>query len=347
MTRVSVVLVVSLAVVVLGPAASAQAPPVADVYRGVLAVYVAQADIDRAVTALNKWTAKDFETATDAIVVRGIQSEIEAAAVLQLEFGLATMGVFAPAAQRHFEIGSSVVKALADRLRKAGVAASEVAKFASTWHAVAGSAFLSLNDGYRARPFLQEAVRFDRRSAPAQTLMGAGAELDATFNLPAFHGGAGRGPDVRRRLLAIMETYQAAIEYDANYAPAHLRLARVQMFLGDLVLARSAIEHARALATNVEHKYLAALTLGAIVQRQGDLDAARAAYEQAMKLVPNSQAATVALGYLDILAGRPDRARALAQAFMTDPQDDPYWWEAKNGGVYRDGLVWLRERVRR
>jgi Flp pilus assembly protein TadD len=144
-----------------------------------------------------------------------------------------------------------------------------------------------------------------------------------------------------------VESYEAAIRFDPDYAPAHLRLARMHMFLGDLVLARSEIEQARALARNVEHKYLAALVLGSIVQRQGDLDAARAAYEQAMTLVPNSQSATVALGYLDILAGRPDRARTRAQAFMADPQDDPYWWEAKNGGVYRDGLVWLRERVRR
>jgi hypothetical protein len=55
----------------------------------------------------------------------------------------------------------------------------------------------------------------------------------------------------------------------------------------------------------------------------------------------------VAIGYLDVLSGRPDRARARAQAFIADPADDIYWWEFKNGGLYREGLAWLGDRVRR
>jgi Tfp pilus assembly protein PilF len=331
-------------------AVSAQAPRPADIYRGVLAEYVVGADLERAVIPLQSWARKEFEEAADDLIRRGDRADIEAAGVLQLEFGLATS--HAPSALQHFAVGARLVDSLRAWIKPTGMSKREaadlvprdMARFASTWHAVAGSVFLAINDAPRARPFLRDALRIEPRSAAAQTLWGAADELDIT---PPW-GGRERNPiDVRRRMLAIAEVYRVATEYDPDYGPAHLRLARLQMQLGDLAQARSSIDRAQALATHPQQHYQAALTLGAIVQSQGDLLGARASYERAMKIVPNSQTTTVALGYLDLLAGRPDQAQARAQAFMADPQDDPYWWEMKNGGLYRDGLIWLRIRVRR
>ena len=328
-----------------GEAGIAQAPRPIDVYRGVLAVYVSDGDMERAVIPLQQWTPRQYEDAIDALYLRGDQFESEAAAILHLEFGVAA-SILSSTAQ-HFELGTRMFGALGNRFRKAGLQPPrEFAELAATWYTVAGSVFLALNDVYRARPYLRAALRFDRRFAPAQTLLGGADELELVASFPDYASMRPR-PDVRRRQLAIVAMYQQAIEFDPKYAPAHLRLARMHMMLGDLTLARSAIENAVALAKEPAHKYLAALQLGAIVQRQGDLAAARSAYERALEVVPISQTATVALGHLDILEGRPDRAQARARAFLAKPEEDTFWFEFKNGGFYREGLVALRQRVRK
>jgi tetratricopeptide (TPR) repeat protein len=218
--------------------------------------------------------------------------------------------------------------------------------FCANWFAVAGSAFLSIGDAGRAYRWIGAGLEVAPRSSVLATLAGARQEIEVTAAYRTDLHGL-NAPQVRRLLLGIIDVYRKAIAYDAAYAGAHLRLGRLQMLLGDLVAARTSIEQAQSLSQQPEYQYLSALTLGAIVQRQGDLLSARASYERALKIVPNAQTATVAIGYLDVLSGRPDRARARAQAFIADPADDIYWWEFKNGGLYREGLAWLRERIRR
>jgi Tfp pilus assembly protein PilF len=338
-------LVAAAIVLQASEAANAQEARPIDVYRGVLAVYVSDGDMERAVLPLQQWTPRQYEDAIWALLDRGNQFDSEAAAILHLEFGVAATNL--SSAAQHFDFGARIIRVLADRFRKAGAAPPpSFTAFAATWYTVAGSVFLALNDVYRARPFFREAMKIDRRSPAAQTLLAAADELELVSAFPDYASMRPR-PDVRRRQLLIVGMYQQAIEFDPKYAPAHLRLARIHMSLGDLTLARSAIEEAIALAKEPAHKYLAALQLGAIVQRQGDLTAARAAYERALAVVPISQTATVALGHLDILEGRPDRAQARARAFLAKPEEDTYWFEFKNGGFYREGLVALRQRVRK
>jgi hypothetical protein len=55
----------------------------------------------------------------------------------------------------------------------------------------------------------------------------------------------------------------------------------------------------------------------------------------------------IALAHLEWIAGRPDRAQALARVFAAAPVDDHAWWAYKNGGLDYDGLGSLRSRVAR
>jgi hypothetical protein len=102
---------------------------------------------------------------------------------------------------------------------------------------------------------------------------------------------------------------------------------------------------ARREAVAPEHQYLSALFLGAVLERRRDLAGARAAYERALAVNPSSQAATVALGYLDVMAGRPDRAQEVARAYVTDPNPVDEWWAYQNGGFDRSAMDWLRRQV--
>ena len=76
--------------------------------------------------------------------------------------------------------------------------------------------------------------------------------------------------------------------------------------------------------------------------------AANDAYERALAAMPESQAAVVALSYLDSISGRLGRARERVKAFAERaPEADRYWWAHTNGGLDETGLAWLRARVQR
>jgi Flp pilus assembly protein TadD len=107
------------------------------------------------------------------------------------------------------------------------------------------------------------------------------------------------------------------------------------------------LERGLALATKPDDIYLASLFLGAIEERREDFAAARKFYERALASSPRSQTVVIALAHLDLIAGRPDRAQALARAFAESPGDDHLWWAYRNGGIDHDGLAALRARVRR
>ena len=87
--------------------------------------------------------------------------------------------------------------------------------------------------------------------------------------------------------------------------------------------------------------------LGAFLQEQKDLAGARAQFERALKISPRSQNAIVALAYVEMLSGRPDKAQALARSFTGTPNSDEGWWAYKNGTLDAAGLQWLRARVRK
>jgi len=45
------------------------------------------------------------------------------------------------------------------------------------------------------------------------------------------------------------------------------------------------------------------------------------------------------------MAGRPDRATALARTLLSVPAVGDEWWKYKNGGFEEEALAWLRYRV--
>lgn len=347
--RMTAVVVVAAVLAATGTALSQ--PAQADAYSTVVATYRAGGDLRAVLPALRSWARKDFETAVDRIIARGDRAEVEAAAVLQLEFTVGAIGVSPASGAMHLDVGARIVDQVLSGYRRVRPMPPEVVEFASTWYGVAGSAYLSINDGRRAGPLISKALAIAPRSAPLQTLWGAVEELRAAAYNPDFWAEGSfktrTSLELRRRLLLVADHYQKAINFDPEYAGGHLRLARAALLLGDLARARAEAERAEALASERAHRYLSALTLGAVHERQSDPVAARAAYERALAIVPRSQTATVALSYLDVIAGRPDMAQARAQAFMAAPADDHYWWEFKNGGLYHAGLDRLRKRARR
>ena len=151
----------------------------------------------------------------------------------------------------------------------------------------------------------------------------------------------------RNRRLALAESsFKEALLRDPTYALAEIRLGRIQYLRDNDDAARATITSAEKRTQEPGHLFLAAMFLGAIHQRQADLDAARACFERALAIVPNSQAAVVALAYIESSTGRPDRAQALARAFAASTTaNDRFWGAYKNGGLDEPGLSWLRRRV--
>ena len=343
-----VVLVMILAMTTV----SAQAPArVADIYRGVVAVYVAGGELKQAVIPLQSWTRKEFDTAIDAIIARRDIREMEAAAVLQLEFGVAVVHASVVSAEQHFNLGKRLVNTLhsrylSPRLPKNMPLPRDFADFYSDWFAVAGSAFLSINHTVRAYQWIAEATKVAPDSAALTTLWGVRAEIAIAARDPHVSFPRPSSAQARRELLEIVDVYRKAIGYDATYAPAYLRLGRLLSVVGNLPEARATLERALAVAREPAHRDLAALMLGGVLQQQRDLAGARRSYERALEAVPVSQAVTAALGYLDVIEGRPDRAQARVEAFVAAPADDPHWWGFKYGGIYHEGLDRLRKRVR-
>ena len=334
------------------PAFAQDAARNADIYRGFLAVYSNHADLERAVIPFQQWSKPEFEAAIHALILRRNVREIEIAAVLHLEFALAAIGTSLASTEAHLELGAQLMRALQDteKGKRYNLPRSpDLPRFASTWYAVAGSGYLSVND-LRGKPWLGMALALAPRSAIFNTYWGAVQELEAA----EFYSGSWASEsyrhvvsvDLRRRLLTAADFYRKAIEYDAAYAGAYLRLGRIQLFLGNLADAEARFERARELAVEPAHQYLSHLMLGGALLEKKDFDGARASYERALAIVPRAQSATVAIGYLDVITGRPDRAQQRAQEFLAAPVNDEHWWEYKNGGLYHAGLEWLRQRVR-
>ena len=324
-----------------------------DTYLGVIAAYRAGGDMERAVGPLQTWSKKEFENAIAALILRRDISVIEAAAILHLEFGLAAIGRSLTSAETHLELGWRLMRVLLRPDEYHLPQPPDLPVLASTWLAVAATGYLSINDAVRGKPWLRLAIDIAPRSAILHTYWGAGEELEAMAIYPLrsndepFAAAARRSTDLRRRLLTAAASYRKAIELDAKYATPHLRLGRILQLTGDLGQAQAELEQARALATEPVDQFQAHLVLGAVLQERKDLAGARASYERALAIAPQSQSGTAALGYLDVLTGRPDLAQKRVAQFVAAPADDPYWWEIRNGGFYRAGLAWLRERATR
>ena len=141
--------------------------------------------------------------------------------------------------------------------------------------------------------------------------------------------------------------YRQALSSDPTYALAQIRLGRVEFLFKNMKAAALSLQKGSAAAQDPSHRYLAAMFMGAFMQEQKDLAGARAQFERALEIAPQSQSAIVALAYVELLSGRPDRAQALARGYLGTPNSDEAWWAFKNGTLDHAGLKWLRQRVRK
>jgi tetratricopeptide (TPR) repeat protein len=220
--------------------------------------------------------------------------------------------------------------------------------FRSTWFSVAASAFAAVNDLGFARPLSSKAIGALPYSARAQTLSGVIKEFEAMqFNPEAALTLTRREQNYREqmaRLYLAQQDYRKALMFDEHYALAHIRLGRVLHLSGKLREARASLERGQQLAKEPLTQYLSAFFMGALQQDEKDVAAARRSFEQAIAIAPSSQPAVVALAHLELMAGRPDRAHALARTLAEAPTTEP-WWAFHRGGLDLPGLRSLRERA--
>jgi len=141
------------------------------------------------------------------------------------------------------------------------------------------------------------------------------------------------------------QKFEKLLADQPGFTRARIRLGRVLWMLEDRDGALIELLRAQAEAREPVQRYLVAMFLGALYEQQKNVTGARIAYETALAVAPQSQAATVALGYLDVMAGRPDRSQALAQKLLSKPPVGDEWWSYKNGGFETAALAWLRYRV--
>jgi tetratricopeptide (TPR) repeat protein len=332
---------------------AAQSPNRND-YVAAVRAYVAGEDLTKKLIPLATWQDRDFDDAVRALVVTKDRPTIEAAAVFQLEVSIGVVGRSLNAAAKHLEFGEQLLRGVMptpSERRENPESWTAYLEFASMWLGVAGSVFLQESDIARAEPWIDRAVRAGRASAHLKTLAGALAQLKAsTLHPERFLSGNGQTrlrTERHRLLLQAKDLFEEALALDGAYAPAYLHLGRVLFLIGDLPRARAAIDRALALAKDRGQQYLAHLFLGAILQEQKDVAGARQAYERALSLIPAAQTATVALAYLELISGRPDRAQAIVDQFALSGAEDANWWAYGNGGLDMAGLAWLREKVRK
>ena len=334
----------------------AQSPTPSVIYRQAVGVYVKTGDASIAVRPLLGFDRKALELAVSDTIATGDAELIEAAAALHLEIGVAIAGISTPSSAGYLDLGSQLVDSLVpadpDVRRNLSVdRAAEIAKIRTTWLGVAGSAFLSVNDTVRARPFFAKALRISPKSPAILTLLGTADENDGAVQNPDDVESMTlmrRVAANRTRLLSGAEhLYRQALAADPGYALAQIRLGRVQFLLKNMKQAREWLEKGSAGAIDPVHRYLAAMFTGALLQEHEDFAGARAAFERALEVAPRSQNAIVGLAYVELIAGRPDRAQALARGFLGTPNSDDSWWAFKNGTLDQGGLHWLRRRVRK
>lgn len=223
------------------------------------------------------------------------------------------------------------------------------AEFTERWFVAAASTLLMVNDPTRATPFIARGLEVTPKSADLRLMSGILDEMSALAIDPdESRSGSERSRLILSRTQALSRAkgrYQKLLADEPPFTRARIRLGRVLFLLDEREAALAELLRAQGEAREPEQRYLAAMFLGALYEESGNLTGARVAYETALAAAPASQAATVALGHLDVIAGRPDRAQALARQLLSKPPVADEWWSYKNGGFEMAALAWLRQQV--
>ena len=344
----------TLAVLASTAAGHAQAVTAPTAYREAVATYMRTGDAAIAVKGLVGWDWDAIDLAVADIISSQDTGLIEAAATLHLEIGVSIAGLSTPSAEGYLDRGSRLIDSLVPvnpdvRKNLSAQRLDEIAKVRSTWHGVAGSTFLSVNDVFRARPLFAKALKITPKSPVILTLLGTADEIDGVVFNPEDVESLimkTRASRERSRLwLSAERLYRQALSADPDYPLAHIRLGRVAFLFDNMKAAADSLQKGKATAQDPSHRFLAAMFMGALLQEQKDLAGARAEFERALEIAPRSQNAIVALAYLELISGRPDHAQSLARGYVGTPDSDESWWAYKNGTIDQAGLRWLRQRV--
>lgn len=318
-------------------------------YAAAVRAYVAGHDAAEAVTPLIEWTDGHFKNAVEKYAAQP-EPRFSAAAVLHLEIAAGIVTRSPVGAARHLEFGVQLVRHLQPPARNLPrLTPAETAQFTERWFVAAASTLLSVNDPARAAPFIGRGLGVAPKSADLRVMSGILDEMSALSTNPDE---SRTGSQISRVMLARTQAlsrakgkYQKLLIDEPQSTRARIRLGRVLLLLDERDLALAELLRAQSEAREPAQRYLAAMFLGALYERSGNLTGARRAYETALAAAPASQAATVALGHLDVMAGRPDRAQALARQLLSKPPVGDEWWSYKNGGFEMAALVWLRQQV--
>lgn len=199
-----------------------------------------------------------------------------------------------------------------------------------------------LDPTLRAEPRfrLAEAIANEQATAPLELLAGTDpAALERSRN-PT---GASRETMLHRAA----SSYQSLLTTPAIMPEATVRLAHVQLTLGDNAEALATLAHAEA-ANDVFPLYLGRLFKGIALERLGRHEEAQEAFRLALDLSPNAHAPTMALAASLTRTGHLKEAIPLVDHLVSndDPQAD-FWWSYWAGdfrlwgrliGDLRDGV---------
>ena len=268
---------------------------------------------------------------------------MEATAIFELEIGVALAGLSSSSSHMHIELGADVI----DKGRPLIDRKGDYEALRLSWYAVAGSVYVATRDLSRARPLVEKVRDLGPKSSRVLTLVGSYYEADATMLNPDDWQTLGQRDRINReRLLRLVRAeghYREALRYDEHYPRALIRLGRVLHLTNHLPEAKASLEKGVTEARLPADQYLAAMFMGALQLQQKDIAGARASYERALAIMPASQTVVVALGHLEVVSGRPDRAQLLARRFAETPPEP--WWGYKDGLFDMAGLHALRARV--
>jgi tetratricopeptide (TPR) repeat protein len=318
---------------IVAPSSSPAAPPA----YGVLVEQYRTGDADAAVAALIAWNSARL--AREARPARLPGDAAMRAAAIALHTEVAIRETSTPRAPVHLEIARSGV---------AGLAASpDTQPFRRAWYVLTIDYLIHWAALTRAGTIVDQIPR-DVADAP-ETHVAVGLYHETLADSAATARVA-----VRERTTAARH-YRAAVSGSPSLVEARLRLGRVLLLLDRADEALAELERVSAETPDPTVNYLARLFLGQAHERAGRIDDAIDSYRTAIELVPDGQAAGVALGRALLVTGRREAAAEVAirllgrgspESFGSEP--DP-WWTYRRGllSPLDLGLARMREAVRR
>lgn len=328
---------------------TAQAPPsgrdqrLSVEYRRLVNAY--RGSVDSVVADVAGMSSADLEMIQDAIFSAAppegpwTPAELEAAVVLHGDAALSAIETAPETGNFQLHYGSVFLYRLGPRHR-----------------ALAVSWYVALAGMLRARALLlpvESLLELGRKRVPdAPPILFESAliaELQASFAATA----GGRGTPLQRRAVWLGQAdswLRKAVLLDSANQHARLHLGRVQTLRDHHDSALKTLEPLLSNPNDTATRYLAALFMGAVHDRQGELASAEAYYRRAVEQIPVARSARVAIAELVQRRGRltdsQAQVRALVESGSAEP--DPWLYYLRDRpNVAEDRWLALRRRVRR